>query len=83
MKRIHVAQDWSNEICARKALTEVIGPQPPLLEDLPPRAAATNKASRPVPRFELPQGVPGCMAGASLYESGSEELFRDADCESR
>jgi uncharacterized protein GlcG (DUF336 family) len=51
-----VAQGWSDEICGHKALTEVIGPQPPLLEDLPPRPA-TNKANRPVPRFELAQGV--------------------------
>src|SRR6202049_3373407 len=29
---------WSDEICAHKALTEVIGPSvPPLVEDLPPR----------------------------------------------
>ncbi len=51
-----VAQGWSDEICAHKALTEVVGPQPPLVEDLPPRPAV-NKANAPVPRFELPQGV--------------------------
>ena len=29
---------WSDEICAHKALVEVIGPSvPPLVEDLPPR----------------------------------------------
>src|SRR5205809_7250640 len=49
-----VAQGWSDEICAHKALTEVLGPQPPLLEDLPPRAQA-NRGNAPVPRFELPQ----------------------------
>ncbi|PYS13236.1 MAG: hypothetical protein DMG15_11745 [Acidobacteria bacterium] len=43
-------------MCAHKALTEVLGPQPPLLEDLPPRAQA-NRGNAPVPRFELPQGV--------------------------
>jgi uncharacterized protein GlcG (DUF336 family) len=48
-----VAQGWSDEICAHKALTEVIGPQPPLLEDLP-RTAANQKV--PVPVFDLPQG---------------------------
>src|SRR5262249_38948338 len=48
-----VAQGWSDEICAHKALTNVIGPQPPLLEDLP-RRAANQKV--PVPAFDLPQG---------------------------
>jgi glc operon protein GlcG len=42
---------WSDEICAHKALMEVIGPSvPPLLEDLPPRANL-NAAGTPVPRF--------------------------------
>lgn len=27
--------EWSDEICAHSALEEVVGPQPPLLEDLP------------------------------------------------
>src|SRR5437764_9121664 len=51
-----VAQGWSDEICGYKALTEVLGPQPPLVEDLPARPAA-NKANAPVPRFDLPQNV--------------------------
>ncbi len=51
-----VAQGWSDEICAHKALTEVLGPQPPLVEDLPPRPAV-NRANAPVPRFDLPQTV--------------------------
>ncbi len=42
---------WSDEICAHKALTEVIGASvPPLLEDLPPRANP-NPGNAPVPRF--------------------------------
>jgi glc operon protein GlcG len=42
---------WSDEICAHKALTEVIGPSvAPLVEDLPPRQNP-NPASAPVPRF--------------------------------
>jgi len=42
---------WSDEICAHKALTEVIGASvPPLLEDLPPRQNP-NPGSAPVPRF--------------------------------
>jgi glc operon protein GlcG len=42
---------WSDEICAHKALTEVIGPSvPPLAQDLPPRQNA-NPGNAPVPRF--------------------------------
>ncbi len=51
-----VAQGWSDEICAYKALTEVVGPQPPLVEDLPPRPNA-NRGNAPVPRFDLPADV--------------------------
>jgi len=42
---------WSDEICAHKALTEVIGPSvAPLGEDLPPRQNP-NPSNVPVPRF--------------------------------
>jgi uncharacterized protein GlcG (DUF336 family) len=42
---------WSDEICAHKALVEVIGRSvPPLVEDLPPRPAAA-RGNAPVPRF--------------------------------
>jgi glc operon protein GlcG len=42
---------WSDEICAHKALTEVIGPSvAPLVEDLPPRQNP-NPGKAPVPRF--------------------------------
>src|ERR1700724_3559307 len=42
---------WSDEICAHKALLEVIGPSvPPLVEDLPPRQTP-NPGTAPVPRF--------------------------------
>jgi glc operon protein GlcG len=42
---------WSDEICAHKALVEVIGPSvPPLVEDLPPRRNP-NPGTAPVPRF--------------------------------
>ncbi len=33
--------EWSDEICAWRALTKVVGPQPPLLPDLPPNAGST------------------------------------------
>ena len=32
--------EWSDEICAWRALTKVIGPQPPLLPDVQPNAAS-------------------------------------------
>src|SRR5438445_13618652 len=65
-----VAQGWSDEICAHKAMTEVLGPQPPLLEDLPARPAV-NKANAPVPRFELPQNAaPKSSLPAELVVSG-------------
>ena len=41
---------WSDEICAHKAMVEVIGPSvAPLVEDLPRRENA-NQGNRPVPR---------------------------------
>jgi uncharacterized protein GlcG (DUF336 family) len=41
---------WSDEICAQKAMTEVIGPSvAPLIKDLPPRQNPPGSA--PVPRF--------------------------------
>lgn len=45
-----VDEGWSDEICAHKAMTEVLGPQPPLLEDLP-RERNENPNAVPVPRF--------------------------------
>lgn len=45
--------EWSDEICAHRALTEVLGPQPPLLEDLP-RERNENPNPVPVPRFNTP-----------------------------
>jgi glc operon protein GlcG len=42
---------WSDEICAHKALVEVIGPTvAPLVQDLPPRRNP-NPGTAPVPRF--------------------------------
>jgi glc operon protein GlcG len=42
---------WSDEICAHKALLDVIGPSvPPLVQDLPPRQNP-NPGNAPVPRF--------------------------------
>jgi uncharacterized protein GlcG (DUF336 family) len=45
---------WSDEICAHKALLEVIGPSvSPLVQDLPPRQNP-NPGNAPVPRFAAP-----------------------------
>ena len=42
---------WSDEICAHKAMLEVIGPSvAPLIQDLPPRQNP-NPGTAPVPRF--------------------------------
>lgn len=52
---------WSDEICAHKALIEVIGPSvPPLVQDLPPRQNP-NPGNAPVPRF-----VPAASPKSSL-----------------
>ena len=46
---------WSDEICAHKALVEVIGASvPPLVEDIPPRPNP-NPGNAPVPRFAPPR----------------------------
>jgi uncharacterized protein GlcG (DUF336 family) len=37
---------WSDEICAWRALTKVIGPQPPLLPDITPATAAGGAGGR-------------------------------------
>src|SRR5207249_6228470 len=64
-----VGQGWSDEICAHKAMTEVLGPQPPLVEDLPPRAV-TNRGNAPVPRFDLPDVTPRSSLPAEFVVSG-------------
>jgi len=44
---------WSDEICAHKALTEVIGPSvAPLAQDLPPRQNP-NPGNAPMPKFAV------------------------------
>jgi uncharacterized protein GlcG (DUF336 family) len=65
-----IAQGWSDEICAHKALTAVIGPQPPLLEDLP-RFQSPNRGNAPAPRFALPQGtIPKTTLPSEFVVSG-------------
>jgi len=46
---------WSDEICAHKALTEVIGAAntPPLVEDLPRQGGGRAAGKAPVPKFDV------------------------------
>jgi uncharacterized protein GlcG (DUF336 family) len=37
---------WSDEICAWRAMTKVVGPQPPLLPDVQPNASADRAGAR-------------------------------------
>jgi uncharacterized protein GlcG (DUF336 family) len=46
-----VQEGWSDEICLHKAMTEVLGPQPPLVQDLPPQRRAPPANPAPVPTF--------------------------------
>jgi uncharacterized protein GlcG (DUF336 family) len=67
-----VAEGWSDEICLHKAMTEVLGPQPPLAQDLPPRRPNPPPNPAPVPRFDLPQGVvPKSTLPAEFVVSGA------------
>ena len=71
---------WSDEICAHKALVDVIGPSvAPLAEDLPPRSNP-NPGTAPVPRFvaatppksSLPAGFVVGGKGASNVFDGNQ-----------
>jgi glc operon protein GlcG len=74
---------WSDEICAHKALAEVIGPSvPPLVQDLPPRRNP-NPGNAPVPRFaavtppksSLPaEYVVGGKDAASIFDGNQISL---------
>jgi uncharacterized protein GlcG (DUF336 family) len=45
---------WSDEICAHRALVQIMGPTTaPLVEDLPPRRNAPPANPVPVPRFDV------------------------------
>jgi glc operon protein GlcG len=74
---------WSDEICAHKALVEVIGSSvPPLGEDLPARAN-TGRGNAPVPRFVPnapprpslpPEFVINSKAAASVFDANQLSL---------
>ena len=74
---------WSDEICAHKAMIEVLGPSvPPLVEDLPPRQNP-NRGNAPVPRF-APSAAPkstlpsdfviGSKAAANVFDANQISL---------
>lgn len=73
---------WSDEICAHKALTEVIGANntPPLLEDLPPRkpdnkAPVPTFASASTPKTTLqPDWVVGGKGAARIFDGNQMSL---------
>lgn len=68
-----VAQGWSDEICAHKALIEVLGAQnvAPLVQDLPPQRNAPPANPAPVPTFAVPAGVvPKSSLPADFVVSG-------------
>jgi glc operon protein GlcG len=74
---------WSDEICAHKALTEVLGPSvPPLEKDVPARRNA-NAGNAPVPRFASaatpksslsPEFVVGGKGAASVFDANQISL---------
>ena len=74
---------WSDEICAHKALTEVIGPSvAPLVQDLPPRQNP-NPGTAPVPRFVAavppksslsPEFVVGAKAATNVFDANQISL---------
>jgi len=74
---------WSDEICAHKALTEVIGPSvPPLVQDLPPRQNP-SPGNAPVPRFAAatppktnlaPEFVVGGKGAANVFDGNQISL---------
>jgi glc operon protein GlcG len=69
-----LAEGWSDEICGHKALTEVLGPQPPLLEDLP--GGGRPAAPMPSPRFAAAT-TPQTSLPAEFVVSGdaAKDLF--------
>jgi glc operon protein GlcG len=62
---------WSDEICAHKAMTEVLGPGvAPLVQDIPARRNP-NPGTAPVPRF-APAGPPKQTLSAEYVVSGKD-----------
>ena len=74
---------WSDEICAHKAMIQVLGPSvPPLVQDLPPRRNP-NPGNAPVPRFAAnttpkstlsPEFVVGGKNAAGIFDANQISL---------
>ena len=62
-----LSEGWSDEICAHEAMAEVIGPQPPLLEDLPRERPAEQL---PTARFRA-EAPPESSLPSELVVSGA------------
>lgn len=62
-----LAEGWSDEICAHEAMAEVIGPQPPLIEDLPRQRPAEQL---PTARFRA-EAPPESSLPAEFVVSGA------------
>ncbi len=67
--------EWSDEVCGHKAMIEVLGPQPPLLEDIsrerPPRTATPPQfqAANPPESTLPPEFVVSGAAAARIFDA--------------
>ena len=73
-----VNEGWSDEICAQKALTEVIGPQPPLIEDLP-RERVDSGENRPVPSFAAAIPPASSLPAEFVVSGGAASRVHDGN----
>ena len=62
-----IAEGWSDEICAHKAMIEVLGPQPPLVEDI---SRPQTPMVAPVPRFVV-ESAPASSLPPEFVVSGA------------
>src|SRR5688572_32424069 len=70
---------WSDEICAHKALIEVIGPSvAPLVQDLPPRRNPAP-GSAPVPRFAPAASPKTSLSAAFVIDAKAAANVFDAN----
>jgi glc operon protein GlcG len=69
--------DWSDEICGYKALAEVLGPQPPLVEDLPGGPRPANPM--PMPRFAAATTPPSSLPAEFVVSGDAAKDLFDAN----
>jgi len=70
---------WSDEICAHKAMTEVIGSSvAPLVQDLPPRQNP-NRGNAPVPRFAPAAAAKSTLPAEFVISSKAAANVLDAN----